>query len=102
MRNGWRRRELFGALAYSATGCALHQPRRLAGQAGVGLVLYQASLAARTPNLVANADYIDRLPFDGLTVNVPASWSAMQAGGPRGFGGARGSMAACWAAAFPA
>jgi hypothetical protein len=56
MRNGWRRRELFGALAYSATGCALHQPRRLAGQAGVGLVLYQASIAARTPNLVANSD----------------------------------------------
>ena len=71
MRNGWRRRELFGALAYSATGCALHQPRRLAGQAGVGLVLYQASIAARTPNLLANSDYIDRLPFDGLTVNVP-------------------------------
>src|SRR4051812_50116069 len=102
MRNGWRQRELFGALAYSATGCALHQPRRLAGQAGVGLVLYQASIAARTPNLMANSDYIDRLPFDGLTVNVTASWSVMQSGGRADDGGVDGSWPGPVARRLPA
>ena len=70
MRNGWRWRELCGAFLASAAGRATRRP---AGDASVGLVLYQANLAARTPALVANSDYIDRLPFDGLTVNVPAS-----------------------------
>src|SRR5262245_4666863 len=32
----------------------------------------------RTPYSLANLDYIESLPFDGMVVNIPASWDLMR------------------------
>jgi RTX calcium-binding nonapeptide repeat (4 copies) len=41
------------------------------------LILFMSSLSARTQFITANEGHIDTLPFDGITVNIPAGWSAM-------------------------
>jgi hypothetical protein len=37
-------------------------------------------LSARTSELVKNLDYLQTLPFDGVVVDIPAGWSAMENG----------------------
>ena len=39
------------------------------------LILYVANTSARTQFILPNEDHIDGLPFDGIVVNIPASWS---------------------------
>lgn len=46
----------------------------------VPLILFTSGIQARTSAILANADYIRSLPFDGITVNIPASWSWMSPG----------------------
>lgn len=85
----WSRRAVCGALVSTAatgvaacwpsTGAQGVAPARPAGPPAA-LVLYQGSLSARTPQLVRNAAHVDSLPFDGITVNVPASWAVMEPG----------------------
>ncbi|HEY7036399.1 MAG TPA: hypothetical protein VH482_34035 [Thermomicrobiales bacterium] len=46
------------------------------------LILLQRSTTEtntnRTPYILANLDYIESLPFDGMVVNIPASWDVMR------------------------
>lgn len=44
------------------------------------LILFTTGVAARTQSILANADHIRSLPFDGITVNIPASWAWMSPG----------------------
>ena len=44
------------------------------------LLLFMTSLSARTQFITQNEAHIDTLPFDGITVNIPAGWSAMSPG----------------------
>jgi hypothetical protein len=37
-------------------------------------------LSQRTSELVKNVDYLQTLPFDGVVVDIPAGWSAMEKG----------------------
>ncbi|MGL5009387.1 MAG: hypothetical protein ACRC6I_05860, partial [Paracoccaceae bacterium] len=41
------------------------------------LVLFVADVSARTQFITQNEAHIDTLPFDGIAVNIPQSWSAM-------------------------
>jgi hypothetical protein len=41
------------------------------------LILFTADVSARTQFITQNEAHIDTLPFDGITVNIPQSWSAM-------------------------
>jgi hypothetical protein len=41
------------------------------------LILFVADVSARTQFILPNEAHIDTLPFDGITVNIPQSWSAM-------------------------
>ena len=36
--------------------------------------------ASRTSNIIANARWIDSLPFDGITINIPATWGLLTPG----------------------
>jgi hypothetical protein len=38
------------------------------------------SLSNRTSNILANRAYVDSLPFDGITLNIPATWSLLAPG----------------------
>jgi hypothetical protein len=46
------------------------------------LILHQRSTTEistyRTPYILANLDYIESLPFDGMVVNIPPSWDVMR------------------------
>jgi RTX calcium-binding nonapeptide repeat (4 copies) len=44
------------------------------------LIAYVADVSARTQFILPNANYINSLPFDGIVVNIPASWSNMSPG----------------------
>jgi hypothetical protein len=41
------------------------------------LILFMADVSARTQFITANEAHIDTLPFDGIAINTPQSWSAM-------------------------
>ena len=44
------------------------------------LILYQPNTHARTQSILRNLDFILAQPFDGVVLNIPASWSVMQPG----------------------
>jgi RTX calcium-binding nonapeptide repeat (4 copies) len=44
------------------------------------LIGFVADVSARTQFILPNADHINSLPFDGIIVNIPASWSSMSPG----------------------
>jgi hypothetical protein len=37
-------------------------------------------ISSRTGNIIANASYIDKQPFDGITINIPATWGLVAPG----------------------
>jgi hypothetical protein len=37
-------------------------------------------ISSRTGNIIANASYIDNQPFDGITINIPATWGLLAPG----------------------
>lgn len=41
------------------------------------LIYFEPTIRNRTPYIVANAERLRELPFDGLMVHIPASWLAM-------------------------
>jgi hypothetical protein len=41
------------------------------------LILFQQGDRSRTPSLVANRRHVESLPFDGLMIHIPQSWSVM-------------------------
>ena len=41
------------------------------------LIYHESTLRHRRQGILANADRLGELPFDGITVNMPASWFAM-------------------------
>ena len=41
------------------------------------LIYFESTIRNRTPYIVNNTDRLRELPFDGLMVNIPASWSVM-------------------------
>jgi hypothetical protein len=87
MGGSWRRRGVNGALlAGGALAVAAGGTAAAAAGGGASLVLYQPNLSARTPALVANTAHIETLPFDGFTVNIPASWSVMEPGARLAYG----------------
>jgi hypothetical protein len=69
-----RRRGLAAATLLVTLGLA----PRPAGAAE--LILYQANLSARSGSILANLDFILSQPFDGIVLNIPASWSVMEPG----------------------
>jgi RTX calcium-binding nonapeptide repeat (4 copies) len=44
------------------------------------LIGFMADVSARTQFILPNADHINSLPFDGIIVNIPASFSSMSPG----------------------
>jgi hypothetical protein len=44
------------------------------------LIGYVADVSARTQFILPNEAHINSLPFDGIVVNIPASWSSMSPG----------------------
>ena len=44
------------------------------------LIGFIADITARTPSMLENLDYLKSLPFDGMVVNIPGSWSANSPG----------------------
>jgi hypothetical protein len=44
------------------------------------LIGFVADVSARTQFILPNADHINSLPFDGIVVNIPASWSSLSPG----------------------
>lgn len=44
------------------------------------LIAFVSDVSARTQFILPNADFIKSLPFDGIVVNIPASWSQMSPG----------------------
>jgi hypothetical protein len=44
------------------------------------LIGFVADVSARTQFILPNEDHINSLPFDGIIVNIPASWSSMSPG----------------------
>jgi RTX calcium-binding nonapeptide repeat (4 copies) len=44
------------------------------------LIAFVSDVSARTQFILANEAHIDSLPFDGIVVNIPASWSQMSPG----------------------
>jgi hypothetical protein len=44
------------------------------------LIGFVADVSARTQFILPNEEHINSLPFDGIIVNIPASWSAMSPG----------------------
>jgi hypothetical protein len=44
------------------------------------LIAFVSDVSARTQFILPNATHINSLPFDGIVVNIPASWSSMSPG----------------------
>lgn len=44
------------------------------------VIAFMSSLSARTPAILENRAYIETLPFEGMVINIPASWNAMSPG----------------------
>ena len=44
------------------------------------IIAFMASLSARTPAILKNRSYLESLPFEGMVINIPASWNAMTPG----------------------
>lgn len=44
------------------------------------LIVFMADVSARTQFITQYRDHIESLPFDGMVVNIPASWSLMSPG----------------------
>ncbi len=44
------------------------------------LIAFVSDVSARTQFILPNAAHIENLPFDGIVVNIPASWSQMTPG----------------------
>lgn len=44
------------------------------------IIAFMSSVSARTQFILENRAYIESLPFEGMTVNIPASWNAMTPG----------------------
>ena len=44
------------------------------------VIIQVSDVSARTQNILPNLDHIANLPIDGISVNIPASWSTMTAG----------------------
>ncbi len=53
---------------------------KMAGSSRPSLIGFVADVSARTQFILPNADHINSLPFDGIVVNIPASWSSMSPG----------------------
>jgi hypothetical protein len=63
-------------------GCVTAERRAIVEelQSTPPLILFTSGVQARTQFILPNAEYIRSLPFDGITVNIPASWSWMSPG----------------------
>jgi len=68
------RRHLVGAALAGAAG---GRAAPVGAAPRTELVLVQQGIEARTPRLVANRRHVESLPFDGLAIHVPQSWSVM-------------------------
>jgi hypothetical protein len=44
------------------------------------LIAFISDVSARTQFILPNADHIQNLPFDGMVINIPASWFQMNPG----------------------
>lgn len=44
------------------------------------IIAFMSSDSARTQFILENRAYIESLPFEGMVINIPASWSAMSPG----------------------
>ncbi len=44
------------------------------------VIAFMSSLSARTQFILENRAYIESLPFEGMVINIPASWNAMSPG----------------------
>lgn len=44
------------------------------------IIAFMSSLSARTPAILENRAYLETLPFEGMVINIPASWNAMTPG----------------------
>ncbi|MEL6797973.1 MAG: hypothetical protein AAFO89_14280, partial [Planctomycetota bacterium] len=67
-----------------AVTLACAQPESIEGPAAgtatkppAKLIYHESTLRHRRQGILANADRLGSLPFDGITVNMPASWFAM-------------------------
>jgi hypothetical protein len=52
----------------------------MTGSSRPNLIGYVADVSARTQFILPNEGHINSLPFDGIVVNIPASWSSMSPG----------------------
>lgn len=41
------------------------------------IIAFMSSVSARTQFILENRAYIESLPFEGMVINIPASWNAM-------------------------
>jgi hypothetical protein len=46
----------------------------------VPLIIQSGGISSRTGNILKNLAYIDSLPFDGITINIPATWDTLAPG----------------------
>ncbi len=44
------------------------------------IIAFMSSVSARTQFILQNRNYIESLPFEGMAINIPASWNAMSPG----------------------
>lgn len=44
------------------------------------IIAFMSSVSARTQFILENRAYIETLPFEGMAINIPASWNAMTPG----------------------
>jgi hypothetical protein len=44
------------------------------------IIAFMSSVSARTQFILENRTYIETLPFEGMVINIPASWNAMTPG----------------------
>ncbi len=44
------------------------------------VIAFMSSESARTQSILENRAYIESLPFEGMVINIPASWNAMTPG----------------------
>jgi hypothetical protein len=44
------------------------------------VIAFMSSVSARTQSILENRTYIETLPFEGMVINIPASWNAMSPG----------------------
>jgi hypothetical protein len=46
----------------------------------VPLIIHSGGISSRTGNILKNLAYIDSLPFDGITINIPVTWGNLAPG----------------------